>query len=40
MLVTEYPMAKEIEANETQKAEMLQLIVEQAEQLKKMESEM
>ena len=40
MPVTEDPMAKEIEANDTQKAEMLQLIIEQVEQIKKMESEM
>ena len=33
-------MAKDIEATETHKAKMLQLIVEQTEQIKKMESEM
>ena len=40
MLVTEDPMAKEIEATETQKEEMMQLIVEQTKQIKKMEDEM
>ena len=40
MPVTKYPMAKEIEATETQKSEMLQLIVEQKEYIKKMEDEM
>ena len=40
MPVTEDPMAKEIEATETQKVEMLQWIVEETEQIKKMEDEM
>ena len=40
MPVTKDPMAKEIEATETHKEEMMKLIVEQIEQIKKMEDEM